>query len=161
MQLWEGQSFIPFSKRRADERVRKGQTAGVSPGTFLWAVWGAQGARKGSVSPAVLITQCCWTQETRFISELNCTEETVALSPVGGFCTRYASVLQTCSALAAALGHTFAAGLAAEPRLLGFPHVTTSPANTSRVSVCVQGAVGSPHMAAHSSWLVMRRSSCG
>lgn len=69
----------------------------------MWALgpycehFGEHRELEGSVSPAVFITQCCWTPETHFVSELDCTGETVALSPVGFFCTRYASVLQTFS----------------------------------------------------------------
>lgn len=122
MQLREGQSCIPFSKRRADKRVRKGQTAGVSPGTLLWVIWGAQGAGKGSVSPAMFITQCCWAQEMRaLLVSWIALKKHWPFHLWGYFFTRYASVLQTFSTLTAALIHTFATGLLCRAWAPGIP----------------------------------------
>lgn len=91
MQLWEGQSFIPCSQRREGKRVRKGQTARVSLGPD-WAIWGAQGAGKGSGSPAVFITQHCWTQETHFASDWIALKKQWPFH-LWGFYSRFTSVL--------------------------------------------------------------------
>lgn len=119
-------------------RGKEGAEAG-EPWDLTMSNLGSTGSWKGSVSPAVFITQCCWTQGTHFVSELHCTERAVSLSPVGVFCTRYASVLQTFSAVTAALTHLCCW---VSVQSLGFPGVA-SHENRSRVSVCVQGAVGS------------------
>lgn len=137
-------------------RGKEGAEAG-EPWDLTMSNLGSTGSWKGSVSPAVFITQCCWTQETHFVSELNCTEQTASLSPVGIFCTRYASVLQTFSAVTAALRHTFAAGLVCR----AWDSLVSHPMKTGAefLSVCrVLWARALAHMAAHLSWLVMRRS---
>lgn len=158
MQLWEGRSCIPCSKRRA-HRGKEGADAG-EPWDLTVSNLGSTGSWKGSVSPAVFIIQCCCTQETHFVSELFCTEPTVSLSPLGVFCTRYASVLQTLSALTAALRHTFAAGSLCR----AWHSLVSHPLQTGAEFLSlgrVLWAQALAHMAAHLSWLVMRRSSCG
>lgn len=163
MQLREGQSCIPFSKRRADKRVRKGQTAGVSPGTLLWVIWGAQGAGEGSVSPAMFITQCCWAQEMRaLLVSWIALKKRWSFHLWGFFFTRYASVLQTFSTLTAALIHTFATGLLCRAWAPGIPSCHIPRKHEQSFCLCrVLWVWALAHMAAHLSCLIMRRSSCG
>lgn len=76
-----------------------------------------------------------------FVSELNGTEETLALSPAGFFLP---DMLQFSKLAVHWQQHWYTPlllGYCAEPGLLGFPHVT-SHTNRSRVPVCVRSAVG-------------------
>lgn len=111
----------------------------------------------GAVSPVMFITRMLLgSRNEDFVGELNCTEETRALSPVGFF---YQIIFSTPNFLSidnSTDTHLCCWGDRAEAGLLVTPHFK-SHTNTSKVSLDLQGTVGLGfliHMAAHLSWLI-------
>lgn len=158
MLLWDKQSCIPFLKivahSRAEEERRKQQAAGTSPRTSPSTSQECFGehrepGRGRGCEPSDVHHSLWGSRNEDFVSELNCTEETLALSPVGFFDQIIFSTLNFPSVDNGTDTDFCCWGHHAEPGLLVIPHFK-SHTNTSKVSLDLQGTVGSSfliHMA--------------